>query len=135
VPKLLVIALAEVPDDLLDRSLGPADRASAEVRVVSPVSKLSPLQWLTNEEDAAREQAEAIAAAGAERVAGEADVDDAGAGDTDPVQAAEDALRTFDADQIVVVVPRDEEASWLERASLEDGFERFGRPVRYVAGE
>ena len=50
-------------------------------------------------------------------------------GDTDPIQAAEDALREFEADEIVVIVPPEEKASWLERRSVEDEV-RALRPAR-----
>ena len=130
--RLLVIALAPVPDDLLEDRVPVAGRET-EVRVVSPASGVSPLQWLTNAEDDARGEAESLAKRGAESVEDRASVS-AEAGDTDPIQATEDALRTFDADEIVIVVPRDDEGSWLDRTSVEDGFERFGRPVHYVTG-
>lgn len=129
--KLLVIALAPVPDDVLERCVPEERRASTEVRMVAPASRLSPLKWLANEEDSAREEAADRAHRSAERLPDEATVEE-GVGDTDPLQATEDALRTFDADQIVVVVPPDDEQSWLDRASVSDGFERFGRPVRYL---
>jgi hypothetical protein len=131
--KLLVIALAPVPDDLLERHVPAGERELLEVRMVSPASGISPLQWLTNEEDAARDEARSLAKRGAESVEARASVE-ADAGDADPVQAAEDALRTFEADEIVVVVPREDEGSWLDRTSVEDGFERFGRPVHYLVG-
>ena len=59
---------------------------------------------------------------------------EAGAGDMDPVVAAQDALRTFPADELLVVLPDGEsgrDATWLERAAV-PGFERLGLPVRYV---
>lgn len=133
IQRVLVIAMAPVPDDLLERELGGLDPGTIELRMISPASRVSPLQWLTNEEDGARAEAEQIAEEGAEAAPSEASVE-AGVGDTDPLQAAEDALRTFDADQVVVVVPPGDEASWLDRASMADGFERFGKPVRYLAG-
>jgi hypothetical protein len=39
---------------------------------------------------------------------------DSSAGDSDPLLAAEDALREFAADELVIVTHPDEEASWLE---------------------
>jgi hypothetical protein len=132
--RVLVIALAPVPPDLFgDERKAPGEN-ELELRLVSPASHLSRLQWLTNEEDEARGEAESRASHSAERVNAAASVE-AEAGDTDPIQAAEDALRTFDADELVIVVPPQDEQSWLDRASVEDGFERFGRPVRYVRGE
>lgn len=106
---------------------------AASVRIVSPASRISRLQWLTNEEDAARETAERIAertahAVGETTRAGvETEV-----GDVDPLQATKDALASFDADEIVVLVRAEDRASWLERSAVHDGFERFGLPVRYV---
>ena len=55
-------------------------------------------------------------------------------GDTAPVVAAQDALQTFAADELLVVLPDGEggrEATWLERAAV-PGFERLGVPVRYM---
>jgi hypothetical protein len=123
-----VVAMAPVPDQVLADT-----RKSREVRIVSPASRLSPMQWLANAEDEARGEAQEIVDEAEEAVGSEAEAETE-IGDTDPLQAAEDALRTFDADEIVVVVPPEEESSWLERASMAEGFERFERPVRYVAG-
>ena len=49
--------------------------------------------------------------------------------DTDPVQAIEDALRTFPADEVLVVTRPDDDASWLEEDSAQEARERFGVPV------
>ena len=46
----------------------------------------------------------------------------------------QDALQTFAADELLVVLPDGEggrEATWLERAAV-PGFERLGVPVRYM---
>jgi hypothetical protein len=122
-----VVATAEPNEAVLRDQLG----ESAELHVVAPASKVSPLQWLANEEDEARVEAEKTVERTAASV-GDPDRVQAEVGDTDPIQAAEDALREFGADEIVVIVPPEEEASWLERRSVEDGFERFGLPVRYL---
>jgi hypothetical protein len=88
-----------------------------ELRVVVPAVKQSRLQWLTNADDDAREEAEdaaeSIADATSESVQAEA-------GDSDPLQAAEDALAEFDADELVVVTRPDEEATWLEEGRAAD---------------
>ena len=54
---------------------------------------------------------------------------EAGVGDPDPVQAIEDALRTFPADEVLVVTRPEDDASWLEQDSAEEARERFGVPV------
>jgi hypothetical protein len=127
-PRILVVALATREAPVLPRELG-----DAEVLVVSPASNLSRLKWLANEEDKARAQAEETARQTAESLPGESAATEVG--DVDPLQAVEDALREFEADEIVVLVPPEDEASWLERGSVESGFEQFGRPVRYLVAE
>jgi hypothetical protein len=54
-------------------------------------------------------------------------------GDSDPLLAVEDALRTFDADEIVVVTRTGKGASWLEENAAETIAERFPQlPVRTI---
>jgi hypothetical protein len=132
---VLVVASAAIrPAELRAQLDDLGVECEGEVQVVSPASKLSPLQWLANEEDGARAEAGEIAERTAESVADAPRVE-AEVGDVDPIQAAEDALARFPADELIVVVPPKEEQSKLERAALEDGFERFRIPVRYlVAG-
>jgi hypothetical protein len=94
----------------------------AEVRVVAP-AQVDFLHWYATDED----EASADAARRAESVGSDVAplVAEAGAeaGDADPVQAVEDALASFSADEIVVVGERGDEA-------LETSLGRFGLPVR-----
>jgi hypothetical protein len=123
---VLVIATVEQPGDALRQAVGDG----ADVRIVVPAVRQSRLQWWANDEDAARERAQAAA----ERI-GEAlpvDVTEARAGDPDPLQAAEDALRLDPADEIVVVVRPEDEADWLEQGAAEEISRRFALPVRHV---
>lgn len=104
-----------------------------EIRVVVPAVKQSRLQWLTNAEDDARAEAERAAAAVAEETAEDAVRVKAEVGDSDPVLAVEDALRTFDADEIVVVSRVGEDASWLEEGAAETIADRFPQlPVKTI---
>jgi len=64
-----------------------------------------------------------------QRVEPEAASTETEVGDTDPVQAIEDALRTFPADEVLVVTRPDDDASWLEQDSAEEARERFGVPL------
>ncbi len=125
--RVLIVATVPAPEDHLRRLA-----ADAEVHVVAPASNVSRLEWLTNDEGEARDQAEATAEETAQAARPGAAALDTEVGDVDPLLAAEDALRVFPADSIVVVVAPEDEESWLERASVADGFERFGLPVRYV---
>lgn len=83
-----------------------------ELRVVVPVVHQSRLQWLTNADDDAREKAEGEAAELGRALPSKET--ESAAGDSDPLLAAEDALREFAADEVVIVTRPDEEAGWLE---------------------
>jgi hypothetical protein len=74
-------------------------------------------QWLTNADDDARERADDAASSIADALPSQET--EASAGDSDPLLAAEDALRDFAADEVVVVTRPDEEATWLEEGSSE----------------
>jgi hypothetical protein len=116
---VLVITSVERPIEVLRQALG--DDVD-ELRVVVPAVKQSRLQWLTNADDDAREEAEGAAASIGDATS---DAVEADAGDSDPLQAAEDALAEFDADELVVVTRPQEEATWLEEgraAAIERSF-------------
>jgi len=53
-------------------------------------------------------------------------------GDVDPLQAIEDALRMFPADEIVDLTAPNEEATWLEAGLGEKARERFSAPVTHL---
>ena len=98
--------------------------------VVAPASGISRLDWLTNAEDDARSDA----AERAEELAEAAPTDDIESriGDSDPVKAIEDALRTFPADELIVVTLPDEDAAWREKGSAETALNRFSLPVTHL---
>jgi hypothetical protein len=128
--RLLVVITAEVADGALRglvRSLGGDD---AEMLVVAPASGISRLDWLTNAEDDAHAEAASIAdkaAAATPTTNVEAQV-----GDSDPLRAIEDALRTFPADEIIIVTRPDDQAGWLEEGSGETAQARISLPVTHV---
>jgi hypothetical protein len=98
---VLVVLSDAVDADDLPQTLAAELEPDANVRVVGSPS-LSPLEWLTNDEDDARREAvdqSEIAAQAAGGKAAEAP------GDPVSLQAAEDALRTFPADEVIVVAP------------------------------
>ena len=127
--KLLVVATAPIESGPLQDAVRAHAGDEAEIRVVAPASDVSPLQWLASDEDEAREKAAGVATVAAESVEPEAARTEAEVGDTDPVQAIEDALRTFPADEVLVVTRSEDDASWLEQDSAEKARERFGVPV------
>ena len=127
--KLLLVAGEPVDERSLRqavrRHVGDAD---ARVRVVTPVPKLSPLEWLTNDEDDARARAGEVAERAAEAV-GDVVPAEPEVGDTDPVRAVEDALRVFEADEILIVTAAEDEAGPVEPRGVAAEMRRFGIPV------
>jgi hypothetical protein len=118
-----------------DRVRAHAAPEEAEVRVVAPASDISPLDWLASDEDSARAEAAGIAADAGRAVAPETEAVEARVGDTDPVQAIEDALREFPADELIVVTPPGEDAGWLEKDAAEEAFARFNLPITHLVVE
>ena len=128
--RLLVVITTEVADSVLRDLVRSHAGADAEMLVVAPASELSRLDWLTNAEDDARSEAAALAGTTADATPTE-DVE-ARVGDSDPVKAIEDALRTFAADEILVVAHPDDQAGWLEEGSGATAEARFSLPVTRV---
>ena len=126
---VLVVTPVELDAELLERRVREHAGADAEIRVVVPAAGVSPFEWLTNDEDAARAEADAVAA---RTEAATGPHTHAFAGDTDPVQAVEDALRTGPADELLIVTRPDAEADWLEGGSVAESLRRFRLPIVHV---
>jgi GABA permease len=111
-----------------------AGRQSAretELRIVCPALNTKIKHW-TNEEDQARAQAQ-------QRLEGllaslRHEGFDAGGeiGDDDPVQAMEDALRLFPADEVMISTHPPGRSNWLEHDVVDRARERFDVPVTHV---
>jgi hypothetical protein len=130
--RILVVTTAEADEERLRGQLRAEIPDDAEVRVVAPATKVSPLDWLTNAEDDARGEA-AEAAEQAAEAASHASVEvDRTSQNTDAGENVRDALRQFAPDEIVVVTSRDEEQSWLEEETVSEALETPGVPVRRV---
>lgn len=126
---MLVVTTAVADESELRDELAGADR----VRVVAPAAKISKLDWLTGAEDDARAEADRAAQTAAEAVLGQAAVEvDPTSQNTDAAQDVEDALRTFDADEIVVVTRAGEDKTWLEDEALQRAVNESGVPVRHI---
>lgn len=125
---VLVVSTVEHADELLRTHVGEGDT----VKVVVPVVRQGFLDWLANDEKAFS-RAEQVAARTAEELPGE--TVDAVAGEANVGLAVRDALATFPADEILVVVRPDEQEGFVESAATDNAPQREieGVPVRYVA--
>ncbi len=128
--RILVVTTATAPQADVEAVVRAHAGADAEVQVVAPASKISWLDRLTNAEDDARADAAARAEVASEAATG--DQAHGHVGDVDPLQAIEDALRMFGADEVVLLTAPDENASWLESGLGEKASERFAVPVTHL---
>jgi len=128
--RLLVLAASGVSPQSAGRMIDRHYGGDVQVHLVAPASSVSRLEWLTTDEDHAREDAEALAGGIAEQV--RTDAVETEVGDTDPVQAIHDALATFEADEIVVLTCPEDKTTWLEQGTAEEARERFDVPVRHL---
>jgi GABA permease len=130
--RILVVANETVGGpELLSEIRSRAGDRRAVVRVVSPALN-SPLKTWTSDEDEARAAAQGRLDASVQslRAVG---LDASGEiGDGDPVQAIEDALRTFQPDELIVSTHPVGRSKWLERGVVERARERFDLPLTHV---
>jgi hypothetical protein len=102
-----------------------------EVLVVTPALN-SPIRHWVSDEDGARAAAQERLDRSLAQLA-EAGVQARGeVGDGDPLQAIEDALRTFGADEIIISTHPEGRSNWLERGIVENARERFPVPITHV---
>ena len=128
VKRALVVTTVSAEESSLREAIPDVD----EIRVVAPAADVSFLKWLTNDEDDARREADEAA----ERVASAASSDtkveiDRTSESTDAAQAIGDALRDFQADEIVVVTRPGDDSTWLEDKTVRAALDAHGVPVRH----
>ena len=101
------------------------------VPVVCPALN-SPLRHWASDEDNARAKAQERLSASLARLR-EAGIDAKGeVGDAEPLQAMEDALRLFGADEIIISTHPEGRSHWLERGIVQAARERFAVPITHV---
>jgi len=130
--RILVVANETVGGpELLSEIRGRSTARAARVLVVTPALN-SPLRHWVSDEDEARTAAQERldASLASMRAAG---LDATGEiGDGDPIQAIEDAVRTFQPDELIISTHPAGRSHWLERGVVEKARERFDLPVTHV---
>ena len=104
---------------------------NARVLVVCPALN-SPLRHWASDEDDARQKAQERLDASLATMQGAGIQASGEIGDGDPIQAIEDALRTFRPDELIVSTHPLGKSHWLERGVVEKARERFALPVTHV---
>ena len=132
--RVLVIANETVTGERLREEIRRAATGyRAEVLVVCPALN-SPLRHWASDEDGARAAAERRLDESLRRLRG-VGIDARGEiGDSDPLQAIEDALRLFGADEIIISTHPEGSSNWLERGVVSSARERFAVPITHLAG-
>jgi hypothetical protein len=132
--KILAVVSEPVSADALKSAIGEEDAEGAEVLVVAPALQ-SKTRFLLADPDPAIERAEQVQEETVERL-DEEGVDAAGdTGESDPLLAIQDALQTFEADEIVLFTHAEKGQNWLEDGLVEEAKERFEPPVRHLVVE
>jgi hypothetical protein len=130
--RILVIANETVAGVALRSQIRAATEGyRSHVLVVCPALN-SPLKHWASDEDGARAFAQERLDRSL-RELGELGIDAHGeVGDPDPLQAIEDALRTFGADEIIISTHPEGRSNWLERGVVSGARERFAVPITHV---
>ena len=132
VHRILVVANETVVGGELRDLLGSkAEGVREDILLVCPALN-SKLRTWTSDEDGARAAAQARLDASLEHLAGMGVRARGEIGDGDPLQALEDALREFPADEIVVSTHPPGRSNWLEQGVVENARVRFDVPVTHV---
>ena len=117
--------------ELLELLRRKSEGVREQVLVVAPALN-TPVRHWASDEDGARAAAQQRLDASLERLVA-AGVDVRGeVGDGDPLQAIEDALRTFGAHEIVISTHTEGRSHWLQRDVVGAARERFDVPITHV---
>ncbi len=130
--KILALVSEPISADVLKNAVGGEEAEQAEVLVVAPALNDSKVRFWASDPDGSIERAQEVADESVERM-NEEGLDAAGdTGESDPLLALQDALATFEADEIVLCTRPGGELNWLEDGVVEEVRARFERPVRHI---
>jgi GABA permease len=129
--RILVVANETVGGPELLETVRESARPGSHVLVVSPALNSPIRHWASDEDDArarAKERLDtSLASMRASGLQAEGEI-----GDGDPIQAIEDAIRTFRPDELIVSTHPVGRSHWLERGVVEKARERFDIPLTHV---
>jgi hypothetical protein len=132
--KIIALVSEPISGELLKSAVGREAAEEAEVLVVAPALN-SKTKFFTSDPDEAIARAEQVQEETVERL-DEEGIDAAGnTGESDPLLALQDALQTYDADEIILCVHGESSRNWLEEGFVEEAKERFGKPVKQLVVE
>jgi hypothetical protein len=130
--RILVLANETVGGRALrQRILERSADVEEQVLVVVPALNSRLRHWATDDADA-REEAELRLRSSLGRLR-EGGVTATGeVGDSDPLQALDDAIRAFGPDEVIISTHPEGRSNWLERGIVENARERYGCEITHV---
>jgi hypothetical protein len=105
----------------------------AEVMIVAPALARSRLEhWLTSDLERRRGEALERLDASVSAFAAAGITAQGALGDADPLQALDDAIRTFDPDEVIISTHPPQRSNWLERQVVSRARGRYDLPITHV---
>lgn len=132
--RILALVSEPISADALRAAVGEQEANNAEVLVVAPALN-SRTRFFLADPDPAIARAEAVQEETVERLDEEGIDAAGGTGESDPLLALEDALETYDADEIVLFTHADGKQNWAEEGLVDEASKRFSVPVRHFVVE
>ena len=130
--RILVVANETVGGEALRACISKKSEGYREqVLVVCPALN-SPLRHWLSDEDEARAAAQRRLNASLARLADAGITASGEVGDSEPLQAIEDALRTFGPDEVIISTHPEGRSHWLERGVVATARARFAVPITHV---
>jgi hypothetical protein len=130
--RILVIANETVGGEALrDVIREKSEGFREQVLVVCPALN-SPLRHWASDDDSARREAQVRLARSLDQLAGVGVSATGEVGDSEPLQAIEDALRTFGADEVIISTHPEGRSHWLEKGVVSGARQRFAVPITHV---
>jgi hypothetical protein len=128
--KLLVLTSEPISAEQLREAVGAdVDPQEAEVMVVAPALQPNPVKFWLSDADDAIARAERVSQESVEQLGAEGVPASGNTGESDPLDAIQDALITFDADRIVVFTRPGDQQGYREDIDPAEIEERFGVPA------
>jgi len=131
--KLLVLTSEPITAQQLREALPQgADPQQSEVVVVAPALQDDALHFWLSDADEAIGRADAVRRQTVEKLAAEGVPASGDTGDSDPLEAIEDALQTFPAERVLLFTHGQEQQRYREDVDPGQVSERFGVPAERV---
>jgi hypothetical protein len=132
---LMVVSEPALGPDVIDAIRAHLHGRPANVTVVAPALIGSAVKHAMGDVDEAREEAGGVLDQSLAQLKS-AGIEARGqVGDSDPLLATQDALATFDADEIVLITRPEDKARWLEDNLFERAEQTFEQPIVHLEVE